>query len=129
MPRSWRASIFGVSLFASIYFYSNILYNMILIKEILKNNKFMGNILFLARVSVTLMGYRCERCVHEWVPRYFQAEPRVCPKCKSPYWNRPRATQGATMTYEIFKTKIHDTLRSSGEPLTWTEIRTLSQLP
>jgi len=33
------------------------------------------------------------------------------------------------MTYEIFKNKIRDTLRSSGEPLTWTEIRTLSQLP
>jgi predicted Zn-ribbon and HTH transcriptional regulator len=95
----------------------------------LTNNKLTDNIVFMARVPITVMGYRCERCGHEWVPRDFQAEPRVCPKCKSPYWNRPRATQGAMMTYEIFKNKIRDTLRSSGEPLTWTEIRTLSQLP
>ena len=34
--------------------------------------------------------YRC-RCGHEWVPRdLHQAErPRVCPKCKSPNWDRP----------------------------------------
>ena len=39
---------------------------------------------------VKIWGYRCERCEHEWVPRDAAAEPRVCPKCKSPYWNRPR---------------------------------------
>jgi predicted Zn-ribbon and HTH transcriptional regulator len=40
--------------------------------------------------KVTLVGYRCERCGHEWVPREKGQEPRVCPKCKSPYWNMPR---------------------------------------
>ena len=35
------------------------------------------------------MGYRCERCGHEWLPRNDQA-PKVCPKCKSPYWDKPR---------------------------------------
>jgi len=39
--------------------------------------------------KVPLMGYRCERCEHEWLPRG-DKEPRVCPKCKSPYWDRPR---------------------------------------
>lgn len=39
--------------------------------------------------KVQLWGYRCERCGHEWLPRQ-EGEPRVCPKCKSPYWNRPR---------------------------------------
>jgi len=38
---------------------------------------------------VTFQGYRCERCGHQWVPRQTE-EPRVCPKCKNPYWNRPR---------------------------------------
>ncbi len=34
--------------------------------------------------------YRC-RCGHEWVPADFYSEerPRVCPKCKSPNWDRP----------------------------------------
>lgn len=31
----------------------------------------------------------CLRCGHEWFPRT-PNEPRVCPKCKSPYWNKPR---------------------------------------
>lgn len=39
---------------------------------------------------VTLEGFRCERCGHEWVPRGKAEDPRVCPKCKSPYWNTPR---------------------------------------
>lgn len=41
---------------------------------------------------VLLEGYQCERCGHEWLPRDKNEEPRVCPKCKSPYWNRPRKT-------------------------------------
>jgi rRNA maturation endonuclease Nob1 len=40
--------------------------------------------------KVQLWGYRCERCGHEWLPRNKDEEPRVCPKCKSPYWNRSR---------------------------------------
>lgn len=44
----------------------------------------------MKKVPITLMGYRCERCGHEWVPRDTLKEPRVCPKCKSPYWNVPR---------------------------------------
>jgi predicted Zn-ribbon and HTH transcriptional regulator len=40
--------------------------------------------------TVKLIGYRCERCGHQWLPRDTEQEPRVCPKCKSPYWNRPR---------------------------------------
>ncbi|MFH1307336.1 MAG: hypothetical protein ABIH72_00610 [archaeon] len=39
--------------------------------------------------NITLKGFICERCTHKWIPRNLQ-EPRVCPKCKSPYWNVPR---------------------------------------
>jgi len=42
---------------------------------------------------VTLNGFRCERCEHQWVPRSKDEEPRVCPKCKSPYWNTPRRSE------------------------------------
>ena len=33
------------------------------------------------------------------------------------------------MSYDTFKEKIQKTIRSSGHPLTWTEIRTLAKLP
>jgi predicted Zn-ribbon and HTH transcriptional regulator len=48
------------------------------------------------RVKIQLDGWECERCGHRWVPRDMAAEPngpRVCPKCKSPYWDRPRRTK------------------------------------
>ena len=31
---------------------------------------------------------KCQRCGHVWIPRRF--EVKVCPKCSSPYWDRPR---------------------------------------
>jgi predicted Zn-ribbon and HTH transcriptional regulator len=31
----------------------------------------------------------CLRCGYEWHPRS-QRTPIVCPKCRSPYWNRER---------------------------------------
>lgn len=31
----------------------------------------------------------CFRCYHNWQRRR-ENLPKVCPKCKSPYWNRPR---------------------------------------
>ena len=40
-----------------------------------------------------LEGFQCERCNHIWAPRITTskgAEPTICPKCKSPYWNKPR---------------------------------------
>ena len=80
----------------------------------------------MAKVPITVMGYQCERCFHEWVPRDFDAEPRVCPKCKSPYWNRPRKT---SMSYEEFACKIVAILKGADRSLTWTEIRTQASLP
>lgn len=41
--------------------------------------------------KITIEGYQCERCEHAWVPRTkIKEEPTICPRCKSPYWNRPR---------------------------------------
>lgn len=39
---------------------------------------------------VDLKGWRCKRCGHEWLPRNKEETPKVCPKCKNPYWNRER---------------------------------------
>lgn len=39
--------------------------------------------------KIKIDAYKCERCDHVWVPRD-EKEPKVCPKCKSPYWNSPK---------------------------------------
>ncbi len=82
----------------------------------------------MPRVPITVMGYRCERCSHEWIPRDTQHEPSACPKCKSTYWDRPRRKVVSMLTYEDFRDKIHQTLKYAGS-LTWTEIRTNAKLP
>jgi len=41
---------------------------------------------------ITLEGWQCLRCNHKWVPRE-ENQPKVCPKCKSPYWNTPRRSE------------------------------------
>ena len=81
----------------------------------------------MARVPITVIGYRCDRCGHEWVPRDFSNLPKVCPKCKSPYWNVPK--RESAMTYEEFRDKVKEVLISASSPLSWTEVRTRAGLP
>ena len=45
---------------------------------------------------VLIEGYMCERCHYRWGSRTGTGmralnDPKVCPKCKTPYWNRPRS--------------------------------------
>lgn len=46
--------------------------------------------------EITFKGFKCERCEHIWAPRQAldsaepTARPRVCPKCKSAWWDVPR---------------------------------------
>ena len=81
----------------------------------------------MAMIPITVLGYRCERCSHEWIPRgQRNGEPRVCPKCRSPWWNKPRKSM---MTYDAFKTKVFEVLKSLESPITWTELRTKASLP
>jgi len=43
----------------------------------------------MGKVKIISEGYKCERCSHEWIPRKNDEEkPIVCPKCKSPYWDK-----------------------------------------
>jgi predicted Zn-ribbon and HTH transcriptional regulator len=39
-------------------------------------------------VNVLIVGHRCYRCSHAWVPRDISEVPEICPKCKSPYWKK-----------------------------------------
>ncbi len=32
----------------------------------------------------------CSRCGHVWSPRGYGSLPRICPACKSPYWDRAK---------------------------------------
>ena len=84
----------------------------------------------MARVPITVIGFRCDRCHHEWIPRGgVEEEPRVCPACHSQLWNVPPKRPRAKMSYEDFKSKIVATLKAAGRSLTWTEIRTAAALP
>ena len=56
----------------------------------------------MATIVLRKVGYRCERCGKEWEARGPRLEnrprvapdepvkPRICPQCKSPYWETPR---------------------------------------
>jgi rubrerythrin len=47
------------------------------------------NLIYYEMGRIQISGYKCERCSHIWAGRG-KEEPRVCPKCKSPYWNVPK---------------------------------------
>ncbi len=57
--------------------------------------------------KVTLEGYECERCRHQWVKREStEGDPIICPKCKSPYWNKPRIKANKFETQKFKKQKL-----------------------
>ena len=35
----------------------------------------------------------CIQCGHVWHPHYPHRKPRICPKCKSQHWEKPREPQ------------------------------------
>ena len=39
--------------------------------------------------NVLIIGNKCFRCEHKWIPRE-EERPAVCPRCKSPYWDKPK---------------------------------------
>ena|SRR3990167_10532908 len=39
----------------------------------------------------------CKRCGHKWFPR--QSEVRICPRCKSPYWDKERQGENTKQKY------------------------------
>ena len=39
-------------------------------------------------LGMTIYIFKCLRCGHEWPSK--QERPLICPRCKSPYWDRPR---------------------------------------
>ena len=44
---------------------------------------------FQGRLDYQPVRLECKRCGHRWTPRGARP-PKVCPKCKSPYWSKER---------------------------------------
>lgn len=53
-------------------------------------------------INKTFKLLNCLRCKHEWISKRKQL-PKVCPKCKSPYWNKKR--ERCPHCFKRFKTK------------------------
>lgn len=47
-------------------------------------------------MKIELNKLTCVRCGHEWTPR--KPEINICPKCKSHYWDIPKASKGVGTT-------------------------------
>ncbi|MBW2991169.1 hypothetical protein KY348_05705 [Candidatus Woesearchaeota archaeon] len=67
--------------------------------------------------KVSLMGYGCLRCGHEWLPRNKNNEPKVCPKCKNPYWDRPKKNKKFSKKSENIKKAQDKCLRKTYKTL------------
>lgn len=39
-------------------------------------------------MKVKVTNLECKRCGHKWMPR--KSDVRICPKCKSAYWDTNR---------------------------------------
>lgn len=58
------------------------------------------------KITFEVEGYECSRCGHRWIPRTkTDVEPTICPKCKSPYWNKPRKTGSTEQAHHSMKQK------------------------
>ncbi len=53
----------------------------------------------------------CFRCYHTWKKRK-PKNPKTCPKCNSPYWNKPRkrVLKGIVLKMEKTIINLHDTI-------------------
>lgn len=43
-------------------------------------------------MKIKIVKLKCKRCEHRWYPT--QREIRICPKCKSVYWNKLKHKKG-----------------------------------
>jgi len=53
--------------------------------------------------KVSVLGNKCYRCNHFWIPRNIDQRPAVCPKCKSPYWDKPKKDKNGMRISSMFQ--------------------------
>jgi predicted Zn-ribbon and HTH transcriptional regulator len=63
----------------------------------------------LAPGGAWLIGCRCDRCGHEWLPRRCRT-PRVCPRCRSTRWDHPSVVEPKARAQDV---SHNDLLRAS----------------
>ena len=76
----------------------------------------------LGSIEIIVLGCRC-RCGHEWIARE-RERPRVCPKCKSPNWDREKLY--SIKTTEIKAKKIEDE-QDAAEENAWGKLAARSR--
>ncbi|SJK84436.1 type IIS restriction-modification system N6 adenine-specific DNA methyltransferase [Cuniculiplasma divulgatum] len=59
--------------------------------------------LLLGKEQINVFECICERCGHDWIARREEA-PIVCPKCKSPYWDKPISNNSANQAVLSYNT-------------------------
>ena len=79
--------------------------------------------------EIKMLECKCEKCKHKWITRSDE-KPKICPNCKSPYWEIPEKTRKKQiMTYDKFKDKIKKILTKNKkictEGLGWSEIQSI----
>ena len=42
----------------------------------------------MTQIDIEKFKIQCKRCQYKWIPR--KAEIVMCPKCRSPYWDRKK---------------------------------------
>jgi predicted Zn-ribbon and HTH transcriptional regulator len=58
---------------------------------------------------VQVQGFKCERCGHVWAPRQALDNgkpvrlPKVCPKCKSAWWDVPKKKKPGSVERKSLK--------------------------
>jgi hypothetical protein len=56
--------------------------------------KGFSNVMILTLKREELYKQKCLRCGYTWFPKSTKL-PKTCPKCKSPYWMKPRQVKGS----------------------------------
>ena len=57
--------------------------------------------------ELNILTLKCLRCGHEWIPNR-PIEPKVCPKCNSPYWNKVKWKQSGPQRKSQSGTELCD---------------------
>ena len=50
----------------------------------------------MPKVEIRQMGFECLRCGRRWIPKVVGKKPLTCPKCRSPYWDKPVEREGVS---------------------------------
>jgi hypothetical protein len=72
--------------------------------------------------------FQCNRCGYSWLPRH-PVIPKVCPLCKSPYWNKPKKFSPGDEKMLVCPVcgKNHDSFLNLAEHMVRSERRKLNE--